>query len=109
MVEEFLSYSPAAYSSDLLDAYVHSLNESCDLANSALLALSQKEQDVAVEGDEMLMEPSQPACPAYEKLLEVVAHTTERLDLPCKCETPQIALRHSDKHFFWLAIQMQLL
>lgn len=54
LVEEFLSHSPAAHSSDLLDADVHSLNESCDLADSTLLALSQKEQDVAVEGDEML-------------------------------------------------------
>lgn len=67
-----LSRSPAAYLSDLLDVDVFSLNESSNLADSALLASSQEEQDVAGEGDNTQMKPSQPACPAYEELLKVM-------------------------------------
>lgn len=94
-----LSRSPAAHLSDLLDADVFSLYESSNLAYSALLASSQEEQDVADEGDDTQLKPSQPACPAYEELLEVMEVIKE---------TPQIACGHLDERFC-LTINMQLL
>lgn len=65
--------------------------ESSDLAYSALLASSREEQDVAALGEDVLIEPSQPACPKYSELLEVMAHATQWLDLPWKLETAQFA------------------
>lgn len=62
-----LSQSSATDASDLLDENVLSL-ESSNPADSALLALSQGEQDVAVEGKDKLIEASQPACSAYNEL-----------------------------------------
>ncbi|XP_048064764.1 taste receptor type 1 member 1-like [Megalobrama amblycephala] len=54
------------------NSYVN-YSQSSNLADSALLASSQEEQDVAVQGEYILMEPSLPACPAYSDLLEVMA------------------------------------
>lgn len=93
LLEEFdrgmgMCHTPATHS-ELLDADVTSL-ESYDLADSGLLASRQEEQDVAVEGEEMLMELFQLACPTYDELLEVIA-LTERFDLPWKHKTLQIA------------------
>lgn len=70
-----LSQSSATGASALLDEDVLSL-ESTNPADSALLALSQKQQDMALEGEDVLMEPSQPACPAYNELLEVMDRVT---------------------------------
>jgi len=52
LIEVWISLVPR-----LLDADVLSLNKSSNLADNALLASSQEEQDVAVEGEDMLMEP----------------------------------------------------
>lgn len=90
----FLPHSSATDASDLLDADVLSLESS----DSALLASSQEEQDGAVEGKNIVMEPSQPACPVYNELLEVMALTSERLDLAWKREKPQI---HSEVERPW--------
>lgn len=46
-----------------------------------LLAPSSQEEADVVKGDEDSTEPSQPASPAYGKLLDVMAHATVRLDL----------------------------
>ncbi len=45
---------------------------SSDPAVSALLASSQDEQEEAVEVDDV-SEHSQPACPAYDELLDVMS------------------------------------
>lgn len=86
------SQSSATDASALLDEDVFSL-ESSNPADSALLALSLEEQDVAVEGEDKLLEPSQPACSAYNELLEVMARLSQRLDLPWKHEKPQTTRR----------------
>lgn len=88
-----ISPSPAAHTSKLLEADVLSL-ELSDLADSTHLASSQEEK-----GLEMLMETSQPACPAYDEILEVMAHATERLDLPCRLGRLQIAHERLDMRF----------
>lgn len=44
------------------------------------------------------MEPSQPVCPAYNELLEVMALVSERLDIAWKREKPQI---HSEVERSW--------
>ncbi len=47
---------------------------------SALLGYAQEEQYM-FEGEDVETEPSQSSCPAYEELLEVMEHTTVKLDL----------------------------
>ncbi|XP_016348593.1 trypsin-like [Sinocyclocheilus anshuiensis] len=51
---------------------------------SALLAPSQKEQEMADEDEEVETESSHSSCPAYSELLEVMERATARLDLPWK-------------------------
>ncbi len=80
-------FSSAAGESELRDDDVLSLMSS-DPAVSALLASSQDEQEEAVEIDDV-SEHSQPACPTYDELLDVMSHATEKLDLPWKREPPR--------------------
>ncbi|ROL46692.1 hypothetical protein DPX16_12585 [Anabarilius grahami] len=57
--------------------------KSSDPAASALLALSPREQEVAVKEEEgEPSETSKPPCPAYAELLEVIERTSGRLQLP---------------------------
>lgn len=51
---------------------------------------------MAVEGKDMTMDPSQPACPAYS---EVMARTSERLDVRWKCKKSQITRGRIDTRF----------
>lgn len=95
--EQGMSLSQSSLDEDIL------LLESSDPTDSALLATSQKEQDVAAEGEDVVMEPSEPACPAYNELLEVMACTTQRLDLSWKRKKPQIACGR----FSWPTITAQ--
>ncbi len=74
--EFFISLSSAADESKQLEEDVLSLTS--DPAGSALLAHGQKWAD---EGGKDISEPSQPVCPAYVELLEVMEHATARLDL----------------------------
>ncbi len=64
---------------------------SSDPAGSALLASGQSEQDLADEGEDVIFEPSQPACPAYGELMEVMNHVTARLDLQWRHKKGEIA------------------
>lgn len=93
-----LSQSSAISTSAPLDEDILSL-ESSDPGDSTLLATSQGEQDVATEDENVLMEPSKPACPAYNELLEVIACMMQRLDLPWKREKPQIACGRLEDRF----------
>lgn len=68
-------------------------------AGSALLAYSQSKQDLADEGEDDIPEPSQPACPAYDELLEVMDCTSARLDLECMHEKGEIARSILDEQF----------
>lgn len=70
---------------ELLDQDDVLLLTSSDPAASALLTSSQDEQDEAVESEDV-SECALHACPAYDKLLEVISHATDRLDLPWKRE-----------------------
>lgn len=65
---------------ELLEEDVLSLTSS-DPAGSALQASSQGEQDLADEGEDDVSEPSQPACPAYGELMEVMDRATARLEI----------------------------
>ncbi len=75
--ELFISRSSAADKGKLLEEDVLSLTSS-DPAGSALLAHGQEWAD---EGGEDISEPSQPVCPAYVELLEVMERANSRLDL----------------------------
>jgi len=59
-------------------------------SDSTFLASSQEEQDGTVEGKNTVTEPSQPACPAYNELLEIMALVSGRLDLAWKREKLRI-------------------
>lgn len=73
---------------------------SSDPADSALTNARPEEQDVVDEDEDKAFEPSQPACPAYAELLEVMARATERLGLSWKHEKPKPARGRLDEHFF---------
>ncbi len=89
--EFFISRSSAADESKLLEEDVLSLTSS-DPAGSALLAHGQEWAD---EGGEHISELSQPVCPAYVELLEVMEHATARLDLQWRHEKGE-----------WLAVDL---
>lgn len=82
----------------LLDQNVLSL-KSFNTADIALLASSQEELDVAEEGEDVISEPSQLSSPAYEELLEVVAHAMERFDLTWWRKRRKITRGKLDKRF----------
>lgn len=63
---------------------------SSDPADSTLLATSQEVQDVAAEGEDVLMEPSEPACPAYNELLEVMHDAEIRISLEARKATDRL-------------------
>lgn len=85
-----LSHSSVAEKEELLDEDVLSFTSS-DLTVSALLASSQEEQNVALE-DKDVSELSQPACPTYDELLEVMSGATDRLNLPWRCKRCKMAV-----------------
>ncbi len=70
---------------------------SSDPAGSSLLASGQSEQDLADEDG--VLEPSQPACPAYGEVMEVMNHATVRLDLQWRHEKGEIARGRLDEQF----------
>ncbi len=72
---------------------------SSNLSGSTLLASGQSEQDLADEGEDGAFEPSQPACPAYGKLMEVINRATARLDLQWRHEKGKIARGRHDEQF----------
>ncbi len=69
---------------------------SSDPAGSALLAHGQEWAD---EGGKDISEPSQPVCPAYVELLEVMEHATARLDLQWRHEKEGVAHSRFDERF----------
>ncbi len=93
--EFFISRSSAADESKLLEEDVLSLTSS-DPAGSALLAHGQEWAD---EGGEDISEPSQPVCPAYVELLEVMERATARLDLQWRHEKGGVARSRLDERF----------
>lgn len=104
LAEEFerainLLRSSVADERELLEEDVLSLTCS-DPASSALLASSQGEQVVADEGEEVEMtEPSQPPCPVYIELLEVMECATTRLELLWQREKEETACGRLDERF----------
>lgn len=78
--EKALSHSSITSSSNLLDQDMLSLASS-HLADGIVLA----EEEVYVVG--VCIEPSQPASPSHEELLDVMASATARLDLVLVQET----------------------
>ncbi len=86
----------AADESILLEEDVLSLTSS-DPAGSALLAHGQEWADE--DEEENISEPSQPVCPAYGELLEVMEHATARLDLPWRHERVGVARSRLDERF----------
>ncbi len=91
--EFFISRSSAANESKLLEEDVLSLTSS-DPAGSALLAHGQEWAD---EGGEDISEPSQPVCPTYVELLEVMERATARLDLQWRHEKGGVARSRLDE------------
>ncbi len=89
------SRSSAADKSKLLEEDVLSLT-SPDPAGSALLAHGQEWAD---EDEENISEPSQPVCPAFDELLEVIKHATARLDLQWRHEKGGVARSRLDEQF----------
>lgn len=75
-----VSYSAVAGKSELPDDDVLSLTSSDSAASEAV-----EMEDVS--------ERSQPACPSYDKLLDVMSRATERLDLPWKRPSSLVAPR----------------
>ncbi len=90
-----ISRPSAADESELLEEDVLSLTSS-DPAGSALLAHGQEWAD---EDEEDISEPSQPVCPAYDELLEVMEHATARLDLQWRHEKGGVARSRLDERF----------
>ncbi len=82
-----ISRPSAVDESELLEEDVLSLTSS-DPAGSALLAHGQEWAD---EDEEDISEPSQPVCPAYDELLEVMERATARLDLQWRHEKGGVA------------------
>ncbi len=93
-----LSRTSADDESELRGEDVLSLTSS-DPAGSALLASGQSEQNLADEGEDGAFEPSQPACPAYGELMEVMNRATARLDLQWRHEKGEIARGRLDERF----------
>ncbi len=93
-----LSLPSADDESELRGEDVLSLTSS-DPAGSALLASGQSEQDLADEGEDGAFEPSQPACPTYGELMEVMNRATARLDLQWRHEKGEIAHGRLDERF----------
>lgn len=53
-----------------------------------------------MEGEEDVeSKPTQPTFPAYEDLLEVMSHNTEKLDLLWRCERLETLCGQLDEHF----------
>ncbi len=90
-----ISRPSAADESELLEEDVLSLTSS-DPAGSALLAHGQEWAD---EDEEDISEPSQPVCPAYDELLEVMERATARLDLQWRHEKGGVARSRLDERF----------
>ncbi len=67
---------------------------SLDPAGSALLAHGQEWAD-----EEDISEPSQPVCPVYDELLEVMERATVRLDLQWRHEKGGVARSRLDERF----------
>ncbi len=65
-------------------------------AGSALLAPGQ---EWAYEGKEVISELSQPVCPVYEELLEVMDRATVRLDLQWRHEKGGVSRSRLDEQF----------
>ncbi len=93
-----LSRPSAVDESKLRGEDVLSLTSS-ELTGSALLSSGQSEQDLADEGEDGAFEPSQPACPAYGELMEVINRATARLDLQWRHEKGEIAQGRLDERF----------
>ncbi len=88
----------AADEGELLEEDVLSPTSS-DPAGSALPASSQGEQELANESEEDIYEHSQPACPTYEELLEVMERATARLDIQWRHEKVGVVRSRLDERF----------